>query len=256
MTAVLLGEAVARGRVCGIEIAAIDPDRAAAVIVDAAAIRQPLQVHLCNAYTLSLVDRDPALRAALEGGDLNLPDGTPVAWMVRRLGARGPVRGPQLMPAVVRLGAPLGLRHYLWGGAPGVAEEVAERLGALDPGVEVSGSESPPYTELDDDEVRALAARVEAAGTDVLWLGLGTPGQDYLMPRIGPLVSCPVVPVGAAFDFLAGRVREAPNVLHGTGLEWIYRLVREPRRLWRRYLIGNPRFVRSAIAHKLWRRPS
>lgn len=244
---------IPRGRVCGIEVAAIDPDRAAAIIVKAASERQALQVHLCNAYTLSLVNRDPELRAALVCADLNLPDGTPVAWLLRRHGARGPVRGPALMPDVAELGAASGLRHYLWGGGPGVAEEAAARLAEIDPAIVVAAYETPPYTELDDDEVRALAVRVEAAGTNVLWVGLGTPRQDYLVPRISRFVTCPVIPVGAAFDLLAGRVPEAPRVLRGSGLEWAYRLVSEPRRLWRRYLIGNPRFVLAAARDRLRR---
>lgn len=239
-----------RGNVCGVNIAAITPDKAAQLIVEAAHAQQRLQVHLCNAYTLSLVGKDPELRASLECADLNLPDGAPVAWLVRHLGAHGPVRGPQLMPAVTKLGATSGLRHYLWGGGAGVAEQVAVRLKELEPTVRLVAWETPPYSELDDDDVRALADRVKMTGADILWVGLGTPRQDYLIPRISPLLSCPVVPVGAAFDFLAGRIPEAPRLFHGSGLEWIYRLAREPRRLWRRYLIGNPVFVLSAARHR------
>jgi N-acetylglucosaminyldiphosphoundecaprenol N-acetyl-beta-D-mannosaminyltransferase len=244
---------IPRGWVCGIEIAAVTPHQAAVLIVEAAAAREPLQVHLCNAYTLSLVDRDLELRHALRRADLNLADGTPVAFMLRRRGARGPVRGPALVPAVAKLGAPRGLRHYLWGGGSGVATEVAERLGEIDPTIVVVGCQTPPYADLDDEEVRAVAARVEAARADVLWVGLGTPRQDYLVPRISPLVNCPVVPVGAAFDFLAGRKPEAPRLLRGSGLEWLHRLISEPRRLWRRYLFGNPRFILSATRHSLSR---
>jgi N-acetylglucosaminyldiphosphoundecaprenol N-acetyl-beta-D-mannosaminyltransferase len=240
-----------RGSVCGINVAAIDLDRAAAVIIEAAVAHRSLEVHLCNAYTMSLVDRDDELRAALDRADLNLPDGAPVAWLLRRSGARGPVRGRALMTAVVELGTAGGLRHYLWGGGPDVADEAAARLRQLEPAFVAAVCETPPYTDLDDDEVRALASRVRAAATDVLWIGLGTPRQDYLVPRISALVSCPVVPVGAAFDFLAGRVREAPRLLRGSGFEWAYRLFREPRRLWRRYLIGNPRFVMAAARSRL-----
>jgi len=253
MTSGSSATSIPHGSVCGIDIAAITPDRAAGLVVEAAADRRALQVHLCNAYTLSLVDRDPALRAALECADLNLPDGTPVAWLLRRKGTQGPVRGPGLMPAVAELGAGHGLRHYLWGGAAGVAEEVAARLAEINPAIVVAACETPPYTDLNDDEVRALAARVEATGANVLWVGLGTPRQDYLVPRLSPLVSCPVIPVGAAFDFMAGRVSEAPSALRGSGFEWVHRLASEPSRLWRRYLIGNPRFVFTTVRHRLRR---
>lgn len=242
------------GRVCGIEIAAVTPEQAAILIVEAALAGESFEVHLCNAYTLSLVDADPDLRQALCNADLNLPDGAPVALLVRRHGARGPVRGPALLPEVASQGAAHGLRHYLWGGAPGVAEAVAERLYEIAPAAVVVGCESPPYSEIDDDALKSLAERVEAANANVLWIGLGTPRQDYLVPRISPLVSCPVVPVGAAFDFLAGRKAEAPQWLQGRGLEWVHRLITEPRRLWRRYLLGNPRFLLSAARHGLGKR--
>lgn len=237
------------GRVCGVTISAMPLADAARAIVAAATNRARLEVHLCNAYTLSLVDRDEQLRAALQQADLNLPDGAPVAWLLRRHGARGPVRGPALVPAVATLGAANGLRHYLWGGEQGVAEGVADRLRSLDPAITIAGCETPSYDELEDDDLQALAARIRAAEAHVLWVGLGTPRQDHLVHRLGPLLKCPVVPVGAAFDFLAGRVSEAPSWLHGSGFEWLYRLAREPRRLWRRYLLGNPRFVLSAVRH-------
>jgi len=239
--------AVRTGCVCGVEIAAVTLDQAADAIVDAAVRRVSMQVHLCNAYTLSLVNQDGDLREALAVADLNLPDGTPVAWLLRGDGAAGPVRGPDLVPAVARHGVGEGVRHYFWGGAEGVAADAAARLEELAPGTLVVGCESPPFRDLTDSEILALGQRLTDSGADILWVGLGTPRQDYVVPRLGALFDGPVVPVGAAFDFLAGTVVEAPRFLRGTGLEWIHRLVREPRRLWRRYLIGNPRFLVAVV---------
>lgn len=239
--------------VCGIPIAALTPEAAADTVVSAAAQGERLEVHLCNAYTLSLVDTDPQLRDALLTADLNLADGTPVAWMGRRHGAVGPVRGPGLVGDVARAGIEPGLRHFLYGGAPGVAERMADRLAAEVPGVAIAAVESPPYRDLTDDDVDALADRIRASGAQIVWVGLGTPRQDYLVPRLAARLPVAVVPVGAAFDFWAGQVAEAPRWLHGSGLEWVYRLLREPRRLWRRYLIGNPRFVLGAVQHRLRR---
>lgn len=239
------------GRVCGVDIAAVTTDTAAQIIVAAAAARRSLQVHLCNAYTLSLVDRDPELRDALEESHLNLPDGSPIAWLLRRAGAHGPVRGPELVPKILRMGASAGLRHYFWGGAEGIAERAAARLQEIEPSVIIAGCEMPLYRDLDDAEVQALAQRVEGADANILWVGLGTPRQDYFVPRISRFLSIPVVPVGAAFDFLAGSITEAPARLHGSGFEWLHRLTREPRRLWRRYLFGNPRFIASAVKHQM-----
>lgn len=233
--------------VCGVRISADAPRVAARVLAERGRRGQPFQVHLCNTYTLSLTDRDVALRAALLASDYNLPDGAPVAWLGWRHGVRGPVRGPGLVLAVAEEGVELDLKHYLLGGAPGVADAMAERLMQLVPHLDIVGCESPPFHDLDADEIAAVGQRVKSAGTNVLWIGVGTPRQDHLVPQIAPVAGCVVIPVGAAFDYLAGRVPEAPQLLQGHGLEWAYRLTREPRRLWRRYLLESPRFALSAL---------
>jgi N-acetylglucosaminyldiphosphoundecaprenol N-acetyl-beta-D-mannosaminyltransferase len=238
---------VATYPVCGIPIAASDVDAAAGLIVDAASARRTLAVHLCNAYTLSLVRRDPVLATALRESDLNLPDGVPVAWLGRRRGVAGPVRGPALLPRVADIGRAAEISHYFYGGARGVAEAVAIKVRERFPGVTVAGAETPPFGEISADETQALIARVRASGAGVLWIGLGTPRQDYLVARLARALDIPIVPVGAAFDFVAGTVREAPSYLHGSGVEWVHRFVQEPRRLWRRYTIGNLRFVASVF---------
>jgi N-acetylglucosaminyldiphosphoundecaprenol N-acetyl-beta-D-mannosaminyltransferase len=241
---------VRRYDVCSVPIADLDSLAAAELIVGHAVAGTSCQVHLCNAYTLSLVDRDERLRDALLAADLNLPDGTPVAWMGRGATAQtGPVRGPGLVGAVATAG--LGVaKHYLWGGKDGVAEGMAAGLATAVPGVEIVGTETPPFRLLSDQDLFDLAGRVRASGANILWVGLGTPRQDYVVHRLAPLLDMPIVPVGAAFDFWSGAVSEAPAFLHGSGFEWVYRLSREPRRLWRRYLIGNPRFLVSAWRHR------
>lgn len=235
--------------VCGIPISVADTSGAARTVVDAASDGRALQVHLCNAFTLSLVDSDSRLRSALVAGDLNLADGAPIAWLGRRHGVTGPVRGAALVGEVARLGAP-GLQHYLYGGKQGVAELMASGLQRDVPGVSVVGTECPPFRPLTEADAAGLVERVRASGANVLWIGLGTPRQDYLVHELAPLLPMPVIPVGAAFDFWSGAVKEAPQLLQGTGLEWAFRLVSEPRRLWRRYLIGNPLFVLSAWRHR------
>jgi N-acetylglucosaminyldiphosphoundecaprenol N-acetyl-beta-D-mannosaminyltransferase len=235
--------------VCSIPIAALGPEEAAEAIVEAGLRRSSFEVHLCNAYTLSLVDYDETLRNALAHADLNLADGTPVARIGRRHGSPGPVRGPGLVGDVARAGVKYSLSHYLYGGAQGVADSMAERLKEHAPGLHVVGTECPPFRELTDAELDVVARRIDESRAHVVWIGLGTPKQDYLVPRLASRVSAAVVPVGAAFDFWAGTVDEAPEWLHGSGLEWMHRLASEPRRLWRRYLIGNPRFLWSALLH-------
>ena len=235
--------------VCGVPIAALDASRAAAQIVESAVAGESLQVHLCNAYTLSLVDRDARMRAALHAGDLNLADGAPGAWLGRANGAAGPVRGAVLVGEVWRQGGAQ-LRHYLYGGKDGVAGEMADALRAISPDAVVAGTETPPFRMLTDADLDALVERVRASGANILWIGLGTPRQDYLVHRLSESLSMPIVPVGAAFDFWSGAVKEAPKLLHGSGFEWMHRLAIEPRRLWRRYLLGNPRFVLTAWRHR------
>lgn len=240
--------------VLGASIAAITPAEATAKILDYAREGRSRQVHLCNSYTLTLARRDERLTAALADADLNLPDGTPVAWLGRKAGTTGPVRGPGLTVDVFLAGVARddqrGLRHYLYGGADGVAEAMADALLSRDDRIEIVGAESPPFRPLSDSELKDVAARINASGTDVVWIGLGTPRQDHLVADLAPLVTATLVPVGAAFDFISGRVPEAPELLHGTGFEWLYRLTREPRRLWRRYVLDGARFGVLLITYR------
>jgi N-acetylglucosaminyldiphosphoundecaprenol N-acetyl-beta-D-mannosaminyltransferase len=237
-------------RACGVDIAVLDPAEAADQIVTSAVAQAPLEAHLCNAYTLSLVDRDAQLRETLQRADLNLCDGTPLSWLGRSSGLRGPVRGPALVGDVARLGVDRGVRHYLWGGKPGVAEAMADGLRRHAPGIEIVGMESPPFRTPTKEDLDLVAERIRAAGANVVWVGIGTPKQDYVVPELARRAAVAVIPVGAAFDFWSGQVKEAPRVLQGTGLEWVHRLAAEPRRLWRRYLLGNPRFLVSVWRHR------
>ena len=235
--------------VCSVPITAVDTAGAAARIVRDSVDRRSCQVHLCNAYTLSLVDRDPELRTALEHADLNLADGVPVVLFGRRLGMRGPVRGSELVGNVATLGGGQ-VRHYLYGGKEGVAELMSDELRRHVPGIEVVGAESPPFTPITDGHLAGLVRRVEDSDANLLWIGLGTPRQDHLVHRLADALPMPIVPVGAAFDFWSGAMKEAPRLVRGSGVEWVYRLAAEPRRLWRRYLVGNPQFLLSAWRHR------
>jgi N-acetylglucosaminyldiphosphoundecaprenol N-acetyl-beta-D-mannosaminyltransferase len=231
----------------GFDIAAISHGDACAKILEYAREGRARQVHLCNAYTLTLAQRDDELARALAAADLNLPDGAPVAWLGKKAGTDGPVRGPGLtadvfMAGVARDGQP-GVRHYLYGGTEGVADDMARELRSRDSRIEIAGTETPPFRPLTTFEVRALARRINASRADLVWIGLGTPRQDYVVAALSPLVNATLVPVGAAFDFISGRVPEAPTFVHGTGFEWMYRLLREPRRLWRRYILDGARFA-------------
>jgi N-acetylglucosaminyldiphosphoundecaprenol N-acetyl-beta-D-mannosaminyltransferase len=207
-------------------------------------------IHLCNAWTLALAGRDAELAAALNRGDLNLPDGTPLTWIGRRVGfeqMRQPVRGTTFLLAAALAGRDWQLRHYFYGSTPNVVGRLANRISYEAPGIEVVGVESPPFRPLTKAEEAELVSRVHLARPDVMWVGLGTPRQDIFVDQFRERLGVTMVAVGAAFDFLAGAKRQAPTWMQDRGLEWAFRLATEPRRLWKRYLVGNALFLVGAV---------
>jgi len=189
---------------------------------------------------------DPAFKAILNSADLVVPDGMPLVWLGRRRGfaLRRRVYGPELMLAFCAQTAHKGYRHFFYGGAPGVAERLAEVLRERFPGVAVAGTFCPPFGPLERMQRVRLLRLLDAAAPDVLWVGLSTPKQERWMFEFRPMLRVPVmVGVGAAFDLNTGGVRQAPVWMREHGLEWLFRLLVEPRRLWRRYLIGGLSFV-------------
>jgi len=206
--------------------------------------------YVCATSVHGLVEswRDPAFRGILARAALVAPDGVPLVWLGRLKGKRQMTRvfGPDLMIEVCRRSTQSGntVRHFFCGGAPGVAEELAGRLAARFPGLEVVGCAAPPFWDLAADELEAIANAIDRSGADIVWVGLGTPKQERFAAALrGRLDGKVLVTVGAAFDYHTGRLRRAPAVMQRAGLEWAYRLAQEPARLWRRYLTNNPLFV-------------
>lgn len=188
--------------------------------------------------------RDPGLKAILNQASLVVADGMPLVWLGRHYGFKLPRRvyGPELLEAFCR---ETGDRycHFFYGGAPGVAERLGEVLKQRF-GVRVGGTYSPPFRPLTSSEKRQLMKLVETARPDVLWVGLSTPKQEAWMAEYRTLLRVPaMIGVGAAFDFLTARTSQAPCWMRDHGLEWFFRLATEPKRLWRRYLIGGSKFV-------------
>lgn len=216
------------------------------MVLRSATLPAPLAVRLTNAWCVVLADDSPEYAAILNGPGLTLPDGRPIATIMRR---RHPdldierVRGPSFFRSVLDLGRDQGLRHFFLGGTPEVLAALVGRAKHDYPGIEVAGYWAPPFGPIDEEFVAVSRRRVEEVNADIVWIGLGTPKQDFLSARLAPLTQRPCIGVGAAFDFLAGTVREAPSWVQALGLEWLYRLSHEPRRLWRRYLVGNARFI-------------
>lgn len=200
---------------------------------------------------------DPQLLALHHEAAMITPDGMPLVWLGKRRGL--PVErtcGPDLIEQVLRDSEQSGLKHYFYGGKPGIARKLKDRFVAKYPALEVVGTETPGFHVPDDDELKDLADRIRSSRADIVWIGLSTPKQEFLMQRLTPLVSATLIGVGAAFDFHTGAVRRAPEWMQRRGLEWSYRLASEPRRLWRRYLIMAPKFVFALARAKMRRRPS
>jgi N-acetylglucosaminyldiphosphoundecaprenol N-acetyl-beta-D-mannosaminyltransferase len=205
-------------------------------------------VHLCNAYTLALADRDPELHGVLCRSALNLPDGQPVVWanqLLYRMTQLPNARtcGPDLMLDVFTLGQDIGIRHYLLGSTPQVLDSLQRELHRRFPQALVVGACSPPFRPLSVRELHDQERDMLASGADIVWVGLGTPKQDVHAAALASGLPVVCAAVGAAFDFVAGHKRRAPHWMRSSGLEWIFRLICEPRRLWRRYLFGNARFL-------------
>ncbi len=189
---------------------------------------------------------DPETREALLAADLVVPDGMPLVWLGRLSGhpLRRRVYGPELMLEFFASAARRGIRHFLDGGAPGVADALAARLAGRFPGTIIAGTHCPPFRSLTAAERFDVVEKIVAAKPDVVWVGLSTPKQEKWIQEMRRELPVPLlVGVGAAFDMNSGRVRQAPEWMRENGFEWLFRLLQEPRRLWRRYLVQGPRFV-------------
>jgi N-acetylglucosaminyldiphosphoundecaprenol N-acetyl-beta-D-mannosaminyltransferase len=245
---------VDRINVLGVGISALNMNLAAQVILDAVRQRRKGYVCVTNVHAVMEGYDDPQVRAALNGAMLCTPDGMPMVWLGRWAGKTEMRRvyGPDLMLRLCADSCAEQLRHFFYGGANGAAAELAVKLKERFPSLIVAGTYEPPFRPLNEAEERQLIETVRAARPDLLWVGLSTPKQDKFMAACSTKLDATVMlGVGAAFDFHSGRVRQAPAWLQRLGLEWFFRLCMEPRRLWKRYLKHNPRFVYHVLRQKL-----
>ncbi len=195
---------------------------------------------------------DPSFKQILNSADLVVPDGMPLVWLGRHHGydLKRRVYGPELMLSFCRITGSK-YRHFFWGGVSGVADRLAESL-AMQFGINVVGTYSPPFRPLSTEEDEEMLATIHEARSDILWIGLSTPKQEHWMYVHRPKLQVPViVGVGAAFDLNSGRTKQAPSWMREHGLECVFRLLQEPRRLWRRYLVYGSKFVWSVTLELL-----
>jgi N-acetylglucosaminyldiphosphoundecaprenol N-acetyl-beta-D-mannosaminyltransferase len=244
--------------VCGIPLALTDYERTLDWIDVRVAQRARDYICVCNVHAVMASAEDAGLRSALLGSSLNLPDGQPLVWAMSALGypLHDRVYGPELMARSCTRSAISGQRLYLYGGRnQGALVQLTLNLRQRYPGVRIVGGYSPPHRPLTADERAAVLHEINASRADVVWVGIGVPKQEKWMADLRRELDAPVlIGVGAAFDFHAGLVPQAPPWMQELGLEWAYRLAHEPRRLWRRYTRYNPRFVRDfgrqLVAHR------
>ncbi len=244
-------------RVAGIDFADTDAPTALAWLLETcSSTRGPRpSVRLANAWSAVLAARSPDYLTVLNGEGVTFPDGASITGTMRVL-RRGEyqhgrrVRGPSLFVDCMDAGRERGLRHFLLGTTDPTLEALSAELEARFPGVRISGTYSPAFAPMDDAFVEACRRRVAESDSDVVWIALGVPKQDVLTHELSKRLDVTCVGVGAAFDMLSGRVREAPSWMQRLGVEWVFRLAVEPRRLWRRYLLGNVAFIRLAWKHR------
>jgi N-acetylglucosaminyldiphosphoundecaprenol N-acetyl-beta-D-mannosaminyltransferase len=235
-----------RVNVLGVGVSAITIADALALIDGWIATGANRYVCVTGVHGVMESQRDAALRDIHNRAGLVTPDGMPLVWLSKLRGHRHVERvyGPDLMLACCRASVSRGYRHYLYGGAAGVPERLAARLQERFAGLKIVGTWSPPFRELSAAEEEAMIERITSAQPDIVWVGLSTPKQERWMARyVGRLPAPVLIGVGAAFDMHAGLKKQAPRWMQRAGLEWLFRLAAEPRRLGRRYLINNPWFV-------------
>ena len=251
-------ERVPSETVLGVPLALTDYERTLDWIDGAVAARTPGYICVAAVHTVMACQEDPQLRQAVLGASFTVPDGQPLVWALKALGHEmgDRVYGPSLMDLACARAAKTGQKMYLYGGRnQGALVQLAHNLRVRHPGLRIVGGHAPPFRPLSDAEEEAIIADINRSGAEVVWVGVGVPKQEKWMARMQDRVQASVmIGVGAAFDFHGGLIPQAPGRMQRLGLEWAFRLAQEPRRLWRRYLRYNPRFVvgfvRQYLRHK------
>ena len=244
---------VHRATVLGVGISAINMAQAFEAIDAWIARSQAHYVCVTPAHAVMDARRDPEFRRILNRSGLTTPDGMAIVWLLRLQGHRHVERvyGPDLMLAVCEAGLAKGVRHFLYGGESGVADELASHLRGRFPNLKIAGTRSPPFGPPTSEEDSQATLAINGSQADIVWVGLSTPKQErWMAGHVGHLEAPVLIGVGAAFDFLSGRKPQAPRWMQRSGLEWLFRLASEPRRLWPRYR-QYPLFVLLVLAQML-----
>ena len=243
----LLSE-IRRVNVLGVGVSAIDMDSALCVVREAVEHGRRGYVCVTGVHGVMEAQTDPDFQRIQNSSLLTIPDGMPLVWAGRLRAFRiGRVYGPDFMLRVCELSPGLGYKHFFFGGKPGVAQKLKKTMQTRFPGLAVVGTYTPPFRRLTVAEEAELHELVQAGKPDFFWVGLSTPKQERFMAEyINRLPVKIMMGVGAAFDIHTGGIKDSPTWVKNAGLQWLHRLLQEPKRLWRRYLINNPRFLYRA----------
>lgn len=231
--------------VIGAPIDSLSWETALSRIANWAASRESRYICICNAHSVVTARQDATFARVIREADMATPDGAPVAWLMRKLGAAGQARvnGPDLMWRYCAEAASRDESIYLYGGQQATLDVLQARLLQEFPGLKIAGAYSPPFRALTTEEDDAVVEAINASGAGTVWVSLGCPKQEQWMADHRGRVNATMIGVGAAFDYHAGTIQRAPLWMQQNGLEWLHRLCSEPRRLWRRYLVTNTLFI-------------
>ena len=232
--------------ILGVKVSAINMNRAVDMANRWIAVGSCGYVCITGVHGVMEAQKDPEFRKILNHAVMNTPDGMPMSWVGKLQGfdKMDRVFGPDFMSAICQLSPERGYRHFLYGGRPGVVQKLKEALERKFPGLQIVGTYTPPFRALNAEEEEELLSQVHASHPHILWVGLSTPKQERFMAHYMDRLQVPLsVGVGAAFDYHTGRIQDCSPWIKRAGLQWLHRLLQDPRRLWRRYLRNNPAFV-------------
>jgi N-acetylglucosaminyldiphosphoundecaprenol N-acetyl-beta-D-mannosaminyltransferase len=232
--------------ILGVKISAIDMNDACSFVEDVILRRQKKYICVCPVSMIMECKRNEKVSRSVNSADLATPDGMAVVWIGKMLGHKNirRVYGPELMQNICYISVKKGYKHYFYGANQDTLNKLQERLKEEYSGLIINGSLSPPFRQLTEEEDNKIVEKINQSNSDIVWVGLGSPKQDLWMYEHRGRINAPVmIGVGAAFDFLAGTKPQAPIWVRNSGFEWLFRLVTEPKRLWRRYLVDCPLFI-------------
>ncbi len=250
----VLGHTCPSISVLGVPVSVLTMEAAVTHIMGYVERRQAQYVCIRDVHGVMRAVYDPEIMRAHHNAAMVAPDGMPLVWISRwRTGLEtGRVNGADLVDTLCHAGQGSGLRHFFYGGKPGIAEAMIEKLRAKYRNICVVGSYSPPFRPLTEEEDREIVARINASGAQVVWVGISTPKQElWMQDHVDRIRYATLIGVGAAFDIHSGAIARAPKWMQRNGLEWLFRLSTEPRRLWRRWLVLAPIFVIMVIGEQV-----